>query len=158
MKTQGLLLVALFTFAGPVSAQLACPNSGLPVSQDPGCWARENAARQKQQFQSAPPPQPAGYWETTWGAIVGIKHSKVQQGRYQLPCVLLRLHQADLPPKLAHADAVFFLRVALFGVSERVDSAAGGLTSRRLRSVHSRSTQRAGLKALPAARTGITAG
>jgi hypothetical protein len=67
MKLYVVLLLGLLVSGGDVSSQgVLCPSSGLPVSQDPGCWARENAKAAQQQ---QPQPQPIGYWQKTWGAI-----------------------------------------------------------------------------------------
>jgi hypothetical protein len=70
-------MLSLLSFTGAAvpaaqqSGEVLCPSSGLPVSTDPGCWARENTnAAQQQQMQQPPPrPQPTGWWEKTWGAI-----------------------------------------------------------------------------------------
>ncbi|WP_242162771.1 DUF4189 domain-containing protein [Lysobacter sp. M15] len=76
MKVQTAILLVLSllsVWSTSAGQEILCPSSGLPVSQDPGCWAREsaktNAAQQAQQQQQALPPRPTGYWEKTWGAI-----------------------------------------------------------------------------------------
>ena len=68
MKLHAVLILGLAASGGGLSAQgILCPSSGLPIQQDPGCWARENekAAQQPRQQQ----PRPTGYWQKTWGAI-----------------------------------------------------------------------------------------
>jgi hypothetical protein len=70
MRLRALMMLGSLALAGSANAQeIVCPDTGLPISQDPGCWARQNerAAQQQQVLQQ--PPQPTGYWETTWGAI-----------------------------------------------------------------------------------------
>lgn len=75
MKLQASLISLAFLGCAAAQAQqsgeVLCPSSGLPVSMDPGCWARENANAAQQSQQPPPPPQPTGYWEKTWGAIAG---------------------------------------------------------------------------------------
>lgn len=71
MTKVSVLLVGVL-LSSPLSAQeLLCPNTGIPVSQDPGCMIPNNATGgtgyQVPAQQS--PPQPKGYWETMWGAV-----------------------------------------------------------------------------------------
>jgi hypothetical protein len=72
MKLQFLLMWSLLVFANAAAAQqLLCPQTGIPISQDPGCVTPNHtgSAQSQPQQQQMPPPQPTGYWEKTWGAI-----------------------------------------------------------------------------------------
>jgi len=65
-----LLCLGLLSWAASAQANLLCPATGIPMSQDPGCTT-PNYNNQSAQQQAAPqlPPQPTGYWVKTWGAI-----------------------------------------------------------------------------------------
>jgi hypothetical protein len=75
MKLQALLIIGLLGLSGSVWAQ-ACP-SGIPAANNPGCIPPNNPmspyyqGQPQQPQQQQLPPQPTGYWEKTWGAIVG---------------------------------------------------------------------------------------
>ena len=65
-----LLCLGLLSWAASAQANLLCPATGIPMSQDPGCTT-PNYNNQSAQQQAVPqlPPQPTGYWVKTWGAI-----------------------------------------------------------------------------------------
>jgi hypothetical protein len=71
MKLQIVLMLGLLALAdGAVAQQLLCPQTGIPISQDPGCVIpNHTGSAQSQPQQQQLPPQPTGYWEKTWGAI-----------------------------------------------------------------------------------------
>lgn len=66
MKPKTLLLMGLLGLSSTVSAQTLCPNSGMPMSQDPGCVKFAPPDEEALQSQQTP-SQPTGYWEKTWG-------------------------------------------------------------------------------------------
>lgn len=70
MKFRTWLMLSLLGLSGASAAQeILCPQTGIPISQDPGCVTPNHMGSAQQAQQPPPPPQPTGYWEKTWGAI-----------------------------------------------------------------------------------------
>lgn len=72
MKLRVLLMIGLSGFGGSVYAEGgSCPRGYYPVGGQgtQGCAPIPNYNSAGQQPQQQLPPQPTGWWETTWGAI-----------------------------------------------------------------------------------------
>jgi hypothetical protein len=65
----GVLLIGLLAIGEAAAQELLCPETGIPMSQDPGCVIPNYNNSPPQQ--PLPPQQPTGEWKTTWGAIGG---------------------------------------------------------------------------------------
>lgn len=73
MKLRVLLMIGLSGFGGSVYAEGgSCPRGYYPVGGQgtQGCAPISNYNSTGQQPQQQLPPQPTGYWEKTWGALV----------------------------------------------------------------------------------------
>lgn len=70
MKTikMGVLLIGLLAMGQTAAQELLCPETGIPMSQDPGCVI-PNYNNSPSPAQQQLPPQPTGFWKTMWGAI-----------------------------------------------------------------------------------------
>lgn len=65
MKMRFFLLLGCLVLGQATAQELLCPETGIPMSRDPGCMTPNYNNPQ-------PVPQaPAGEWQTRWGAIGG---------------------------------------------------------------------------------------